>query len=136
MTGYKTPRYRLEFPDRPGLEVVMRGLPVGQVFATAGLADQFKAGQLTSEAVQPLFALLASRIVSWNIEGDDDEPVPATPDGVASLDMVLFGEILTAWLEHMMAPPKASPTPSANGHMPPLPEVSLPMAPMSVSPGN
>jgi hypothetical protein len=133
MTRYKAPpsRFIIRFEDRPGLEVVMRKLSVGELLDMAGLADAFTGGKATGEQAAVMFGLFASRLVEWNIDGDDDEPVPATVDGARSLDPELFADILNGWMSGMMQAPKASPSPSEPGLIPEEAE-SLPMAPLSV----
>jgi len=99
----------LRFEDFPGLEVVMRAVSVGQLMSLAGLADEFQAGKATIGQTTQLFQLVASRLVSWNIDGDDGRPVPVTEAGVRSLDTDVFMAIVTVWFEGMTQAPKASP---------------------------
>src|ERR1700704_5773047 len=88
LRGYKRKLYVLTWPDGhelAGLEVTTKGLPVKKLFELVQLS-----GQLTGEGdvatkvavADELFAGFAARLVSWNLEDDDDAPVPATLAGV------------------------------------------------------
>jgi len=108
----------LEFDDMPGLEVRLRPVSVSQLMDLAGLADEFAAGKATPGQVSELFETFADRLVSWNLDIDDEE-VPADIKGVRSLDADLFMKMLSGWFAGMTQAPKSSPA-----------EMDLPMEPL------
>jgi len=108
----------LEFGDMPGLEVRMRPVSVSQLMDLTVLADEFAAGRATTAQVNELFETFADRLVSWNLDIDDDE-VPADIKGVRSLDYELFMRMLTGWYAGMTQAPK-SPAEPADLPMEPL----------------
>lgn len=128
MSRYKAPLKRMVFEDRPGLEVVMRSISIGKLMDLAGAYDAAQAGTATAAQVRQMCDALAARLVSWNLDDENDEPVPATPAGVQSLDADLFLDIARGWFEDMTMAPKASPPASPNGTHP---EAGLPMVPIS-----
>jgi hypothetical protein len=120
---HQSRQFILRFEDMPGLEVVMRPVSVGKLMDLAGLADDFVTGKATPGQITELFDGFADRIVSWNLDVDDQE-VPADMAGVRTLDADLFMQIFNGWFEGMTQAPKASPeTPPDGVH----PEASLPM---------
>ena len=130
---YKHPAkdFLLRFEDLPGLEVHMRSVSVGKLMDMAGLADEFKGGDADPAKVSELFTMFADRLVSWNLDGDDDKPVPADLAGVRSLDVDLFMAIFEGWFESIVSAPPPLQKPSANGSHPM--EGSLPMEPLPAS---
>ncbi len=95
-------RYRLTFedPELAGLEVVARSATVGAYQEIATLADV--ASPPTAEDVQKinhLYKAFADVLISWNIEDEADQPVPATLEGLLTQDMVLILQIIRAWME-------------------------------------
>ena len=109
MTRYKhsSRRIVLEFDDMPGLEVVMRSLPLSEVLEVAKLADAWTAGKATPDQITGLFDVFANRLVSWNLDVDDVE-VPPDLKGVLSLEPDLFRALLDSWAAGMTRAPKAS----------------------------
>src|SRR5262249_12895606 len=104
----------------------------GQLLEIVGLYDAFRAGKASAEGIGALMDAFAARLVSWNIDGDDDKPLPADMDGVRSLDADLFMDLCTGWVEGMTQAPPPLPKPSANG----APEASLPMEALPASPSS
>src|ERR1700722_8872275 len=98
---YKHPPkdFLLRFTDMPGLEIHMRSVSVGKLMDMAGLADSVKANSATAAQIGELFSLFADRLIGWNLDDEDDQPVPANLDGVRSLDMDLFMAVFEGWFE-------------------------------------
>lgn len=123
-------RYRLRFddPEMGGFEIVMGSLSIGQFLdlqaASAAAADD-------TSGVAALLAKFAAKIISWNLEDDGGEPVPATFDGVKGQELDFILAIISAWMDAMAGVDPTSPA-SANGTGT-FPEVSLPMEPLSPS---
>jgi hypothetical protein len=131
-----------------GLQMAVRACSVRkftELIALAGTAADLKAkdtADITAEdikGVENLFSTFAGRLVSWNVDGDDGQPVPPTLAGVMSQEVPFVLELIEQWMGAMgdVAPPL--PAASGNGHSTatkPLMEASLPMAASSASPGN
>lgn len=80
-------------PDLEGLEVKMRKLNIGQYLKVAASATDGTAD------VEPLLTAFADNIVEWNLEDDDDQPVPTDLDGVKSLDLDFVMPVITSWMK-------------------------------------
>lgn len=136
MAGYKRQRttYKLKFADpaMEGLEVVARSASVQTLLKITSLADAASENPET-QVVHEVLALFGDALVSWNLEDDDGNPVPADAMGLASQDMDFVMAVIMAWVQAVsqVAPPL--PAASSNGHKPGL-EASLPMEPLSPNP--
>lgn len=138
--GYKVKRtiYRLVFEGKhEGLIVSAKSPPLGFLELAMGMAPL--AGKRTEdmtpedlELVTKVFGGFSEYLVEWNLENDDDTPVPPTLAGLRSQDIGFVMEIVEAWLNAAgeVAPPL--PQPSSSGS--PFPAGSLPMKPLSASP--
>lgn len=123
--GYKRggTKYRLVFEDDAfaGLEVVARSIPLG---AYLELMDVFDDG-LTKENTDTLFGAFTKVLVSWNIEDDDDQPVPTTVEGLYSLDLNEARVIIEAWRDAVTGVTGPLGSSSTGGE--PSPVASIPM---------
>lgn len=144
--GYKPKRvtYALEFEDDDlaGLEVEVRSVTLDQYLAVVGAR---RLANLPSRqwddddtrAMAGLYDALAAALVSWNVEDEDDEPVPATRDGVYSQDITLMLPIGLAWLNAMGGGiPEGSDLGKDSAPGPNALEASIPMDVSSTSPSN
>jgi hypothetical protein len=97
---------RLKFEDAAmtGLEVLAKSVPTGDfldLMEAAGKMD------LTSQdfdpedlkAVRVLIEGFAKALVSWNLEDEDGQPVPATLQGVRDQELDFLLPIVTAWMD-------------------------------------
>jgi hypothetical protein len=134
--GYKARRvYVLEFVDLDGLEVRARSTTIDKFMDISALADLSPGMDFTDEdraKIHELCAAFAECLVGWNLEDDDEQPIPATLDGLLSIDLDLVMSIVRAWLDAVasVSPPKGAPSPNGSRSV----EGSLPMAPLSPSP--
>ena len=140
--GYKLKRtlYQLTFedPDLEGLEVVTKRISVDGLLkfvdlidAVEGLdKDNFKPEDL--KIVRDLLGRFAKVLVSWNVETEDDQPVPATAEGLMGLDFEFVMPLIEAWITGISQAPPPLPSASAGGDPPP--EASLPMEALLPSP--
>lgn len=114
--GYKreAPTFKLVFEDDEfdGLVVRARSLPLGAMLAFQGLQE--KAGKDVDAALEVL-RRFADVLVSWNLEDDQDQPVPCDFDGLCSLDMPFVMKIVEAWMSAVASVPKAQPSGSSGG---------------------
>lgn len=140
VVGEKT--YRLVWEpgtDYAGMEVRVRSIPLGGFLQVTELA-RLAAGDLSSltpedvAGLRGFFEVIAGCLVSWNLEQPGGTAVPPTVEGLLSLPMDLVMAIVGQWTSTVggVAPPL--PSGSGGGGTPKLPEVSLPMEPLPVSP--
>lgn len=148
--GYKRKRtvYRLKFedPELEGLEVDTTSASLEEFVAITNLSDLSVLGadvhELTPETMamvsgamerlDDLFAAFSKHLVAWNLEDDDDEPVPATYEGVKSQDAEFILELIAAWIEAVGGVSGPKEQRSSGGS--PFPEGSLPMETLSSVP--
>lgn len=115
--GYK-PKFKvhdLTFgPEFDGLEVTARGVSVGEFLEiTAGIT------------LDRAYELFAENLISWNLEDDEDKPIPAAREEVLKLDRLLIDQIVDVWIDALQK--VAAPLePSSNGGEPSV-AASIPM---------
>lgn len=128
-------QYKLVFddPSLEGLEVVTKSVSSGRLLKLMKLADLAgnagKRREFTADdasAVESLFGGFASALISWNLEDEKGEPVPATLDGVNDQDFDFVLSIIMAWINAVAGVSSSLGKGSSNG--PPSLEESLPMA--------
>lgn len=132
--GYRRqrPTYHLVFADEEyaGLEVKVRSGSVKTYRAIASLAGHEFSDPPSPEDLARQAALdeaFVSVLVSWNVEDDDGQPVPATLAGLESLDLPFVLAIVLAWMEAVAGGVGGPlPQPSADGRAPSI-VASLPM---------
>jgi hypothetical protein len=140
--GYRRERpvYRLKFSDPAlnGLVVEARSTSMAKLLDVSEAAanldpdslDEITALQLMRESFVPFVTAL----VSWNLEDADGNATPVTMDGLLSHDPQLIRYMVESWRDAQMAVPPPLLSPSGNGKR--LPEVPMPMVPLSANPGN
>src|SRR5215469_14192802 len=96
--GYKPNRtvYKLDFSgtEYAGLEVSIRSVPLGKLLDWQRLAD----GGMDGAQTEGLFRDFAAHLVSWNVEDEADQPVPASFEGVCSQDVAFVQAIVLAYV--------------------------------------
>jgi hypothetical protein len=141
--GYKRKLYVLKWPEGHelhGLEVTTKGLPVKKLFQLVQLSGQLT-GDTDAETkvgvADELFKGFAERLVSWNLEDDDDAPVPATLEGVSDQDMDFMVGLIMTWMDAVASVdiplPGASPDGATTETTPDL-AASIPVETLSPSP--
>lgn len=140
--GYRLQRktYSLKFEEYPGLEVTARSVSVGELLQVLQLADQVT-GSPDGGAVTRLFGWFSNRVVDWNLEDEDGEPVPPTVDGLLGVEFDMALRLVMAWVQAVSAvrlptvtAPTAGPPANGNGTGPASQvEESIPMTPGSGS---
>lgn len=73
----KVYRLRFEDPDMEGLVVEARSLPIGEFLKVTELSSLPKDDPQAAGAAKEMFRVLAVSLVSWNLENEFGEPVPA-----------------------------------------------------------
>lgn len=104
--GFKPKKtiYTLDFQnlgdDFEGLQVRTGMLSLGAFLKISSLVDT-PAAQMTEGDVDELFGQFAGILLDWNIEDDDDKPVPATKEGLYSLEFPFTMRIILTWRDAM-----------------------------------
>ena len=117
--GYKrkVKHYVLQFEDDEleEFECVCGSLSVDEFIEITGLAGRLTARDTETDEVQRLFDILAEKIIRWNLEDDDDKPVPHDAETLRKQDFDFIMAIQMAWMSAMadIAPPL--PDGSSNG---------------------
>lgn len=100
--------YTLTFADDEltGLEINARGVSAADYLAfsemASGLSDKPSTSEETAAAVKAtdtIFRLLGSKLISWNVEDDHGNPVPASYEGLKSQDVMFVQQVVTSWMQ-------------------------------------
>lgn len=138
--GFKAPRktYKLVFadPDLEGLIVRTGSASTRQALDAQDMAGSIQEADATdSDAakakIQALLEMFVSFIVEWNLEDDNDQPMPVTVESLMAQDLSFTMTLIYAWVAAVTdvpAPLEPSSTPG-----PPVAEASLPMETLSPS---
>ena len=128
--GYKPRRktYNLQFEGGrfEGLEVTICALPIGELLELDELSET-----RTRENVDRMFEIVSIALQSWNLETEDDQPVPATKEGLYTQDPDFVHAIVDAWRDAMTG--VSAPLPETSDAGETSPEASIPMEPLSPS---
>lgn len=124
-------RLKFEDPSLTGLEVLAKSVPTGDFL---DLMDAASKMDLTSKefnpedlkAVRVLIDGFAKALISWNLEDEDDEPVPATLQGVRDQELDFLLPIVTAWMDAVAGVSADLGKASPSGET--FPEAAIPMA--------
>lgn len=122
---------RFEDPDYEGVEIKVRTVSMGRALELTGEADAARAGKGLDDFNELLNEFIG-KLESWNIEDDDDQPLPATREGFLSLDLPDVVHIILSWFDAMLSIDTDLGKDSTSGL--PSPEVSIPMETLSESP--
>lgn len=126
--GFKPKRtlYRLDFDgtDLEGLEVDARGSSLEEVLTLMENADELgdlkeldenaDAKEIAAK-MRELVAPFGRKLVHWNLLTDDDEPVPASVDGLLTQELGFVIRLITAYSAAMQQAPPPLPGGSASG---------------------
>ena len=78
-------------------------------------------------------AEFGKRLVSWNLTDDDDQPIPATAEGLRQVDTSLVTALKNAWLQSIAGVHDADPLPQSSPSGEPSLVESVPMEALSES---
>lgn len=78
-------------------------------------------------------AEFAKRLVSWNLTDDDEQPIPATTEGLRLVDTSLVTALKEAWLQSITGVHAADPLPQSSPSGEPSLVESVPMEALSPS---
>lgn len=137
--GYRRPSYRLTFedPQFEGLEVSARGMSIESMLDLMKLADINTSEDLSDEDREKILALcdtFGSALVSWNLEDDQGQPVPADANGLRKQDLGLLLGLVQSYTSGVIDVSVPLGRKSSGGM--PLAEASLPMEALSESPNS
>ena len=135
--GFKPSRkhYKLIFedPDMAGLEVVATGMNMKMFMDSAAMTTKTAAELANSkEDIDNTFSAFAECLVSWNLEDDNDNPVPATREGLYSQDFDFIMGVIAAWGKAVAS--VSAPLPNASSSGSQSLEEELTMEPLSPNP--
>jgi hypothetical protein len=113
--GFQAPAYKLVWPDGSqwsGLEVRLRGMNIGELEEISKLRSEVTAeGRSVTdlEQVMPILDILGGALLSWNLEAEEDHPIPIS--AFREQDAAMLLAIVSAWTEVVgKIPPVSSPT--------------------------
>lgn len=140
--GFKAPRkvYVLDWPEGHelhGLEVKAASLPLGTFMdefgGAQGLVGRDPKTLTAAERARgwSVVTTFAGVLRSWNLEDDDDQPIPADLDGLKTQELGFAMSIIEAYMDAVggVTGPLADSSTSGGNSL----EASLPMAPLSAS---
>lgn len=131
-TAKKTITLRFEEPELEGLEIRAASATVGEVIDYTHMAEAIEKANNDEkvDSFSNLLDLFATKLIGWNLEEENGDPIPATREGLRSLDLELARDIAKAWLQGVIGVSTPLPKPSTTGErallgsetMEPLPE--------------
>lgn len=142
--GFKPRRtlYRLDFTDTEldGLEITARGSSMAELLEVMEAADGIEdlkeldekqdAAKIAGQ-FREMVAPFARKLHSWNVIDDDDNPVPASLDGLLTQELDFVVAVITAYGKAMTQAPPPLPASSPSGAS--SPEEAAAMAELSKS---
>lgn len=107
--------YKLDFAgtEYDGLEVRIRGLTTGEYLELVTLTGSTSEG---SGETEKLLKLMSTHLDTWNLQ-EDDEPVPATFEGIRANDLAMNMRIIDAWTDAMVSVPASTEKKSQSGDL-------------------
>jgi hypothetical protein len=123
--GYKVKRkgFCLKFAEGEyeGMEVICRSISIGQLL-------EF---DTTDSKGQRMVQLFGEALISWNLEEEDGTPIPATPEGLSTLEPGIVRVIVEAWSDQIAGVNRPLLEGSSSGET--SLAQSIPMEPLSTS---
>lgn len=106
MAGYTPQRklYRLKFADEQyeGLEVLASSASMGSILEIQRLAGKMGEKPTPEESAEissRMMNIFGKALRSWNLLDEDDQPVPATTEGLLTQDPDFVMAMVAAWTE-------------------------------------
>lgn len=84
-----------------GLELTVESVPMGLLFDMIEVASSFDPDKINVTDLPKVFVLFeyfAEALVKWNLVDKNDEPVPATLDGLKSQDFPFILDLIQIWM--------------------------------------
>lgn len=94
--------HTIEMPKYEGLVVRMKSIKIGKMRRVMAMLDDDdrKLTEVTDEMVEAV----AANLVSWTLEDEEGNPLPATREEVEELELDMLTDILGEWLDRMTGP--------------------------------
>ncbi len=136
MAGFKVKKklYLVKFADDTdlaGFEITMASVPTATLLELEDMTGDAEQTKKDTGSFRRICEIFAGALIGWNLEDDDDQPVPANFDGVGTLDPDVVMTIIMRWTQAISGVSETLGKDSTSG--PQYPEASLPMAPLSPS---
>jgi hypothetical protein len=100
--------YQLQFEadELDGFECIASGTTLRRFIEITALSEELKTPEgRTKENVEKQFSLFAEYLVSWNLDDDDDVPIPCTFEGLQTQEFDLVMAIMAAWMQAIATVP-------------------------------
>jgi hypothetical protein len=140
---YDPNTYNLSFEEGHflhGLNVKVRSVGLGKFTKISTLAmaasavgradlseeEALKASVEALEAVEGLFDLFSSCLVSWDLEDAEGKPIPATKEGLHELDLEFVMALITEWQTVIGGVSQSLGKGSVSGGTSPVPPIQMP----------
>lgn len=81
-----------------GLIVRLKAIKIGKMRKLMQLTSS---DDTANEGLAQILDLLQEALVSWNLEDEQGQPVPATPEGVEDQESELILRIVETWMDQM-----------------------------------
>jgi hypothetical protein len=135
--GFKAKKklYRLTFADdtdMAGLQVTMTSVSMGTLLWLQEMSENGAEVAQDAAAFRKVVEVFVGAMLSWNLEDDDDTPVPVTVDGVLAQDPDFMMSIIAAWTKAISGVTDPLDARSTSGQR--SLEASIPMETLSPSP--
>lgn len=131
--GYKVkPKtYLVQFDEGHefhGVEARLSGMSYGEWEQVTGL-DGSEGETNGADSVRRF----VDHLISWNLEDEDDKPLPTTMEAVKQLDHSLVAALNNAWIQTLIGVHNADPLPESSPSGEPSQVASIPMEALSES---
>ncbi|MEV5957304.1 hypothetical protein AB0M11_26645 [Streptomyces sp. NPDC051987] len=131
--GYKTKvkTFTIRFAEGHefhGAEARVRSMTLGEYMEALGF-DGGEGDQAPGSTLHRFF----DHLVSWNVEDEDGQPVPATKEGALLIDHDLVLAFNNAWVQQLLGVHDADPLPQSSPSGEPSLVESVPMEALSES---
>jgi hypothetical protein len=102
--GYKRQRktLSLRFEDEPELEILARSCTVRKFLWVLETVDKMSGGSLPKAELTEFVNWFAGRIISWNLEDDDGQPVPVSADYLLDEDVDWAAKVAMGWVSGVL----------------------------------
>lgn len=121
--GFKQRKFVFEYDDEtnwPGLVVTMRPAKVGEALILDQIVEAAREGidrafVGDSNTRDEMLSLVSECITEWNIEDDEDQPVPVSVATVEQLEIGLFLDLFMRWVIEVRGVKRPLSKPSPDG---------------------
>lgn len=117
--------------DLAGFEITMASVPTATLLELEDMTGDAEKTKKDNGSFRRICEIFAGALIGWNLEDDQDQPVPANFDGIGTLDPDVVMAIIMRWTEAISGVSEALGKDSTSGS--PSPEASIPMVPVSTS---